>query len=100
MTDTRVTVTVKIGGETVDVSRLASPPDDSMVFDHASPSEVRRIAAESFESAVTALGYPASTNGKPGSLCDERDCWNPPTRVVSGGFHFCAEHSPKPGDPS
>ena len=31
---------------------------------------------------------------KPGTLCDKRTCWNQPTHVVAGGFHFCAEHLP------
>lgn len=34
---------------------------------------------------------------KPGTLCDERTCWNEPTRIVGGGMHFCAQHGPAAG---
>lgn len=56
--------------------------------------EMLRVKAFNERTSITALVLSALEGawGKPGTLCDDRTCWNEPTRVVSGGFHFCADH--------
>lgn len=63
--------------------------------------EMLRTKAFNERTSITALVLDAIAGawGKPGTLCDERRCWNEPTRIVGGGMHFCAEHGPAtPGE--
>lgn len=61
--------------------------------------EALRTRAFMERTSITALVIDALTRDveKPGTLCDERTCWNEPTRVTAGGMHFCAEHGPAGG---
>lgn len=56
--------------------------------------EMLRVKAFKERTSITALVLDAIVESldKPGTLCDERRCWNTPTRIVGGGFHFCADH--------
>lgn len=62
--------------------------------------EMLRTKAFNERTSITALVLDAiaASWGKPGTLCDERKCWNEPTHIVGGGFHFCAEHGGSHGD--
>jgi predicted transcriptional regulator len=54
---------------------------------------LRRQAFEDY-TTVTALIIRAIEDSRvdSGWLCDERKCWNAPTHITPGGFHFCDEH--------
>ena len=56
--------------------------------------EMLRARAFNERTSITALLISAIEGawGKPGTLCDARSCWNEPTRIEPGGFHFCDEH--------
>lgn len=55
---------------------------------------LRRQAFEQRTSITAVIIDALEQRPKPGTLCDQIRCWNEPTRVVPGGFHFCAEHLP------
>ncbi len=62
--------------------------------------EALRTQAFQERTSITSLVLDALRRNvdKPGTLCDERTCWNKPTRVTGGGMHFCAEHGGGNGD--
>lgn len=61
--------------------------------------EMLRTKAFTERTSITALVLDAIAGawGKPGTLCDERRCWNETNRIVGGGMHFCADHGPAAG---
>lgn len=63
--------------------------------------ESLRVQAFTERTTITALIIDAlEARPKPSRLCDENRCWNPHTRIVSGGFHFCHLHGPHSAEPA
>lgn len=57
--------------------------------------EALRQQAFNERTSINALVVRAVSEGrKPGTLCDSVHCWNKPTVITSGGFHWCDAHAP------
>jgi len=59
--------------------------------------EALRAQAYKERTSITALVLDSLEQNveKPGTLCDQRWCWEEPVVVTAAGFHFCVSHTPR-----